>query len=334
MSGFLKLLTSKLRQAEGPSTPEPPVFTRLSRIKPMLPQNGSTSYEPAGRGKLERIRMLETKVEYLLDELYRTKSLLRYLLPQSDIVHKLKEYQLKTFDYQWKHLPYHDEYLTNAAWREKAADDVAKRLGVQKEWFSGKKILDAGCGPGRHTWGFGSLGAIVTAFDMSDNGLEAARRECASFQNVVIEKRNILDLLPYDTDYDVVWSYGVVHCTVDPYKALTNIARHVKPGGYLYFMVYTEPRRDNTCDYQYYHEISSMRESIRHLSFDDKAKILEQLEGADQALAWFDAISSEVNELYTVEELRSMLTRLGFIDIRRTMPEETMHSMVGRKPPA
>src|SRR5207245_10707223 len=132
--------------------------------------------EPAGGAELTRFRMLEAKVEYLLDELYRVKSLVRYLLPQSDIVQKLKEYQLKTFDYQWKHLPYHEEFLTNPAWRDKAAEDVARRLGVPKEWFHGKKILDAGCGPGRHCWAFATLGAQVTAFDMSDNGLEAARR--------------------------------------------------------------------------------------------------------------------------------------------------------------
>ncbi len=93
--------------------------------------------------------MLEAKVEFLLDELYRTKSLLRYVLPQHGIVQELKEYQLKTFDFQWKHIPYHDEFLTNTAWRHQAVDDVARRLGVPKEWFGGKKVLDAGCGPGR-----------------------------------------------------------------------------------------------------------------------------------------------------------------------------------------
>jgi 2-polyprenyl-3-methyl-5-hydroxy-6-metoxy-1,4-benzoquinol methylase len=329
---YFKRLVGKLKPVKAQATLEPPIFPRISRIKALLPSGGSPCCEPAGGAELTRVRMLEAKVEYLLDEIYRMKSLVRYLLPQSDIVQKLKEYQLKTFDYQWKHLPYHLEFPINPAWRDKAADDVSRRLGVPKEWFGGKKILDAGCGPGRHSWAFATLGAQVTAFDMSDNGLEAARRECASVSNVVIEKRNILEALPYDTDYDLVWSYGVMHHTGDPYRALTNIARHVKPGGHLYFMVYTEPKRDNIFEYAYYHEISRIRDAIRHLSFEDKARIVERLDGPDRAQQWFDAISSEVNELFTVEELTSLLMGLGFVDIKRTMPEEAMHNMVGRRP--
>jgi 2-polyprenyl-3-methyl-5-hydroxy-6-metoxy-1,4-benzoquinol methylase len=301
-------------------------------MKPLLPPESSSAfYEPAGQPGLDRIRMLEAKAEYLLDELYRVKSLVRYLLPQSEIVQKLWGYQLKTFDYQWKHIPYHPEFLTNPAWRDKAADDIAKRIGMPKEWFHGKKILDAGCGPGRHCWAFATLGARVTAFDMSDSGLEDARRECADFDSVVIEKRDILEALPYEKDYDLVWSFGVVHHTVDPFRALSNIAKHVKPGGLLYVMVYAEPRHSNVFDYQYRHEICSIRDAIRHLSFDEKAKLVEQLDGATRAQQWFDAISSEINELYTVEDLTSILKELGFTDIKRTMPNETMHNMVGRK---
>ena len=310
---------------------EAPLFPRLGKVDGLVPPISTTVYEPARKGTSERIRMLEAKVEYLLDELYRCKSLLRHVVPNSEVATTLAQYQLNTFDYQWRALPYHDEFLTNPAWREKAFEDVARRADKAIEWFAGKKILDAGCGPGRHSWAFGTLGAEVTAFDMSDNGLEAARHDCAGLPNVSFEKRNILEPLPYGSDFDLVWSYGVVHCTGDMVRALSNIARHVRPGGYLYIMVYAEPRRTNVFDYQYYHEIAAIREAIRSLSFDQKKSILEKLEGKTQALAWFDAISSEVNELYTVEELRMLFGWLGFADLKRTMPEETMHNVVARK---
>ena len=307
------------------------LFPRLDKMKGLVPSVSATIYEPAGMEASQRIRMLEAKVEYLLDELYRCKSALRQISPKSELATALMQYQLSTFDYQWKALPYHDEFLTNPVWREKAFEDVARRSDKPVDWFAGKKILDAGCGPGRHSWAFGMLGAEVTAFDASENGLEAARRDCAGLPNVRFERRNILEPLPYGSDFDLVWSYGVVHHTGDMARAFNNIAQHVKPSGYLYIMVYAEPRRANVFDYQYYHEVAVIRDAIRSLNFDQKQSILEKLEGKTQALAWFDAISSEINELYTVEELRVPFGWLGFTDVKRTMPEETMHNVVARK---
>lgn len=310
---------------------EAPLFPRIAKIRDLLPKIASPSFEPSGKGKDERLRMLEAKVEYLLDQVYRLKSTVRFLAPGNPRLKDLQNYQIETFNFQWKRLPYHDEFLTNPEWRAKSSADVARRLGVDPSWFAGKRILDAGCGPGRHTWTFASLGASVDAFDMSDNGLEQARKECRDFPRVTINKHNVLQDLPYPNDYDLVWCYGVVHCTGDTFAALQNIASHVKPGGTLYFMVYTEPRRDNVFDYTYYHEIETIRDAIRHLDFETKAKILEQLEGKSHALAWFDAISSEVNDLYTTEELIALLGMLGFGDVKRTMPEESMQNIVARK---
>ena len=141
------------------------------------------------------------------------KSQLRHLVSSSSQFEGDKVYQQQTFDFQWRHLPYHDAFLSNPASRVKAADDLCHRLEVDPSWLAGKRILDCGCGPGRHAWAFSSLGAQVTAFDSSDNGLFEAKRECAEFPNTIIEKRDILEPLPYPNDFDVVWCYGVIHCT-------------------------------------------------------------------------------------------------------------------------
>jgi SAM-dependent methyltransferase len=310
--------------------PQERLFPRLRMVEERLPALRQ-AYEPLGHAPDERLAMLEAKVEYLLDELYRLKSQMRSLLPQSAAIAGLRRYQVESFDYEWRHLPYHDEFLSNEAWRERAGDDVAARCGVDKEWFRGKRVLDCGCGPGRHSWAFASLGAAVTAFDMAEGGLAAARAACADFPAVTIERRDILEPLPYPPDYDLVWCYGVVHHTGDARRALENIARHAKPGGLFYVMVYAEPRRSNLHDYTYYHEIAAIRDAVRGLSFTEKAEILKQIEGERQALAWFDAISSEINELFTFEELSAMVGGLGFTDIRRTMPHETMHNLVARR---
>jgi SAM-dependent methyltransferase len=272
--------------------------------------------------------MLEAKVEYLLNENYRLKSLLRMMPGASEVLSSLRSYQISSFDFQWTNIVYHDEFLSNPAWRERAPQDVCDRVGVDRAWFALKKVLDCGCGPGRHVYAFAAMGAEVTAFDLAERSLDAAREAAAGFSNVTIEKRSILEPLTYATDFDLVWCYGVLHHTGDMLGGLKNIARHVKPGGRLYLMLYAEPRRDNVFDYQYQHEVSTIREATRGLSFDQKAKVYEQIEGPTQTLAWFDAISSEINELYTFEEIVTHLNSLGFVDVRRTMPHETMHNVI------
>jgi SAM-dependent methyltransferase len=321
-------------QHSGPDAPGT-TFPRLAAMAKELrraSRYGSTDllYNPDGDPD-RRIKMLEAKVEYLLDELYVAKSQLRRLVSASDQFEGDAVYQLQTFDFQWKHLPYHDAFLSNPEWRAKAADDLCHRLEVDPKWLAGKRILDCGCGPGRHAWTFSSLGARVTAFDMSDNGLVDAKRECAGFPDTIIEKRNILEPLPYATDFDVVWCYGVIHCTGNTYRALSNICRHVKPGGLVYFMVYPEPERMNFEAYAYYHEVHAMRQLTEHLSLPEKAVIFKGIQGERWAQCWFDAISSKINDLYTFEEAQKMLGSLGFIDVKRTAPEEHSLNVVATK---
>jgi SAM-dependent methyltransferase len=117
----------------------------------------------------------------------------------------------------------------------------------------------------------------------------------------------------------------VIHCTGDTYGALSNIGRHVKPGGLIYFMVYPEPERTNFEAYRYYHEVHAIRTLTDHLDLTKKAEVMKLIQGERWALSWFDAISSKVNDLYTFEEASDLLLSLGFLDARRTMPGE--HSL-------
>jgi len=310
---------------------EPPLYPRLRLLADALGRLSTHVYEPARRPVTERLRLLEAKTEYLLDENYRLKSVMRDLMAQSELITRVREYQLRTFDFEWKHLPYHDEFLTNPSWREKAAADVAARVGVDPEWFRGKKVLDCGCGPGRHAWVFGTLGASVDAFDMSDNGLAAAREASADLPDVRFHKHDVLAPLPFGTDYDLVWCYGVLHHTIAPFQGLTNIARHVKPGGRIYLMLYSEPPRDSLGAYQYYHETWTLRQATRAMPFEEKAALVKRIEGERGGLGWFDAVSPDINELYSVEEIQTLLQMLGFTDVARTMPHEDSHNVVARR---
>jgi 2-polyprenyl-3-methyl-5-hydroxy-6-metoxy-1,4-benzoquinol methylase len=311
------------------------LFPRLERLKSSLRSiaaHGSLDILESPSGSPEqRLRMVEAKLEYALDELYVLKTHVRHLVSESQLMTRLRHHQIETFNYQWKHLPYHDNYPSNPKWKAGTVEDLCQRLGVEQEWFKGKKVLDCGCGPGRHTWTMASLGADVTAFDTSENGLAAARDLCRELSNASFHKCNILEPLPFHKSFDLVWSYGVIHCTGNTFGALANIASHVISGGLLYFMVYSEPARTSEASYRYYHEIYALRNFTRQLTFEQKSEIMRQVSSDKWALSWFDAISSEINDLYTMEELAGLLSAIGFGDVRRTMPNDPMLNVVSRR---
>jgi SAM-dependent methyltransferase len=327
VAGDAQKRKSRTNQKVQEAQRELPVFPRFTATASALTQISRKVWEPQGLYEVERIRMLEAKVEYLLDEIYRLKSIQRVLPGAVEVMASLRDYQVSTFDYQWANIPYHDEFLSNPDWIARAPLDAAERAGVAPEWFRNKKVLDCGCGPGRYAWALASLGASVTAFDLSDRGLAEARERTASFSDIRIDKLSILEPLPYATDFDMVFCYGVLHHTGDTLGGLRNIARHVKPGGRIYLMLYAEPRRNNRGDYQYRHEISTLREATREMPFSEKAKICEQIDGPTKTQQWFDAISSEINDLYTFEEIKTHLQSMGFSDVKRTMPHEDQHNV-------
>ena len=111
--------------------------------------------------------------------------------------------------------------------------------GFDLSWFEGKKCLDVGCGGGRYTIAIGRLGAgQVVGCDISDDGLVDARARAAGMSDVNFEKASALDLPFADGSFDFVFSSGVLHHTTNPDRGLDELTRVLRPGGYLYLMLY------------------------------------------------------------------------------------------------
>lgn len=111
------------------------------------------------------------------------------------------------------------------------------------ERWNGKRVLEIGCGIGTDTINFARHGAHVTAVDISEKSLEIARRRAEVFGLAdkvtfgVADSERLSDALPVD-DYDLVYSFGVLHHTPHPDRALAELRRYLKPGGALKLMVY------------------------------------------------------------------------------------------------
>jgi len=107
------------------------------------------------------------------------------------------------------------------------------------ESFRGKKVLDAGCGSGRHAYYAARHGAEVWAVDISD-AVEVAAKNTQETGVRVIQAD--LNHLPFrEESFDLVYSMGVLHHLPDPEGAFRYLLRFVKPGGEFRMFLYWAP---------------------------------------------------------------------------------------------
>ncbi|WP_394821070.1 class I SAM-dependent methyltransferase [Pendulispora albinea] len=108
--------------------------------------------------------------------------------------------------------------------------------------FRGKRVMDVGCGMGRNPYWYLDAGATsVTAVDVDDQSLEAARKNLASFAHARVEKCSAYDLEPSRFGrFERVTCIGVLHHLDDPETALQRMWSCVEPGGDLVLWCYAK----------------------------------------------------------------------------------------------
>jgi SAM-dependent methyltransferase len=236
-----------------------------------------------------------------------------------------------SFDYQWASLPQGSWSLANEEFRRRVPALLCELTLLDAEWFRGRDALDAGCGSGRHAFGLCALGANVVALDQSRAALELTRRNCAPFPNFRgAFEADLLDPLPAEASFDLVWSYGVLHSTGDTRRALENVAAAVRAGGYLALMLYGEPRPGNLEDHGRVAFEEGWRDRCRTLSFPETVAAVETGMPEKEPLVAFDLVSPAINDRCTEAELRAWLDAFGFVDVTRTV-DSLDHYVVARK---
>jgi SAM-dependent methyltransferase len=93
----------------------------------------------------------------------------------------------------------------------------------------GERILDAGCGTGHLTAEIAQSGARVLGVDRSEAMIAQARE---NFPLLEFETRDLCEL-PYQDEFDAVFSNAVLHWVHPPEAAAAAMARALKPGGRL-----------------------------------------------------------------------------------------------------
>lgn len=110
--------------------------------------------------------------------------------------------------------------------------------------WTGKRVLEIGCGIGTDTINFARNGAEVTAVDLSPRSLALARQRAELFgleRRIRFVEANAERLADFvePGPYDLVYSFGVIHHSPHPAAILDHVRRHyIAPGGTLKVMVY------------------------------------------------------------------------------------------------
>ncbi|HLH27836.1 MAG TPA: class I SAM-dependent methyltransferase, partial [Acidimicrobiales bacterium] len=102
--------------------------------------------------------------------------------------------------------------------------------------------LDAGCGKGRYTRFLAPRAAAVAALDGS-SAVEAAVRNLAGFDNVLVVRSDLRSAPLAPESVDLVTCLGVLHHLDDPREGFDRLLGHLAPGGRVLLYLYSRPER-------------------------------------------------------------------------------------------
>ena len=174
--------------------------------------------------------------------------------------------------------------------------------------FAGKKVLDAGCGPGWFTVQYALGEAEVTAIDLTPRAVELTRRHLA-FKRLTAEVREAnVEKMPFeDETFDLIVSLGVLHHTPKTALAFHECFRVLK--------------RDGTAKFALYHKgilhqpliFKLMQRLMRLLGVRHPGADLSRTAGdVDEFIRQYDGIHNPVGIGKTTREWKKALQQAGF----------------------
>ena len=139
------------------------------------------------------------------------------------------------------------EYFLNSldeAGIHQAEISLKEMLGINT--LAGKTFLDVGSGSGVFSLAARRLGAKVTSFDYDFDSVECAKKLKKQFfddnDNWQIDQGDVLnaEYLKSLGQFDIVYSWGVLHHTGDMWRALKNISNLNLNNGILFISLYND----------------------------------------------------------------------------------------------
>lgn len=136
-------------------------------------------------------------------------------------------------------------------------DRITKAENSLKRWLevedlNGKSFLDIGSGSGLYSLAARRLGARVHSFDYDPHSVactsELRRRYFGGDPQWTVEEGSALDVAYLESlgNFDIVYSWGVLHHTGKMWKALDNASLPVAVDGKLFIAIYNDMGSQST----------------------------------------------------------------------------------------
>ena len=130
-----------------------------------------------------------------------------------------------------------DDYRTHSRIRYELEPEILEFGEFSR--FAGKKTLEIGVGLGSDHQRLAEAGAVLNGVDLTPRAIGHTRRRFELLG--LASKLQVADAeaLPFaDGEFDAVYSWGVLHHTPDTDKAVSEVFRVLKPGGFAKIMIY------------------------------------------------------------------------------------------------
>ena len=191
--------------------------------------------------------------------------------------------------------------------------------------FKNKKVLEIGCGLGVDALRFVTNGAYYTGIDLTHKAILSSKAKIGSRGALEVMNAEFLDFP--DDYFDLVYSWGVVHHTVNPRNVMREAHRVLKKDGLICIMVY------NKFSIRYWFDIMFVRKILRHLRYY-KYTELRRINPKPSHTEWVswntDTLGCPLARVYSKKEAELLLHRFN---ITKSWTENYgwFRVMVGRK---
>lgn len=134
------------------------------------------------------------------------------------------------------------EYFEQVEARKYHVEPHIPQFAQFNQW-AGKRVLEIGCGLGTESANFARAGAQLTIVELSGRSLDLCRQRFGVFgleAAFVQGNAEELDQLLPKTNFDLIFSFGVIHHTPHPERVIGHLRRFLAPDGELRIMLYSK----------------------------------------------------------------------------------------------
>ena len=190
-----------------------------------------------------------------------------------------------------------------------------ERNGIDLAHASQERALDAGCGGGRYSVALRRLGfKEVVGIDWSKQGIEVANARVADakISGVSYQNADVLALPFTDSEFDFVFSNGVLHHTYNTQQGVNEMRRVLKPEGRAWLYLYHRPGGLDRLT----HYIARLL--LKHARHEVCRRYCSALGlSANRIFFFLDLWLTPIAEAYDPAEMDQLMTTGGFKQWRR-----------------